>query len=77
MKLLNEETNILAKLDSPYIVSFIEVFEDDNCLYIVMEYLDQVRELQSLIKERKAEKDKDPTRDFESILSTDEVRSLM
>ena len=40
LALINEETEILARLDSPHIVKFIESFEDQHNLYIVMEYLD-------------------------------------
>lgn len=42
---VNEETRILAELDHPNIVKFIESFHDDKNLYIVMEFLDSAMEL--------------------------------
>ena len=39
MQLVNEEVEILAYLDHPNIVKYIESYEDDQNLYIVMEYL--------------------------------------
>ena len=43
--LVNEEVNILAYLDHPNIVKYKESFEDDEILYIVMEYLPNATEL--------------------------------
>ena len=39
--LVNEEVAILAMLDHPNVVRYIESYEDDTNLYIVMEYLEE------------------------------------
>ena len=39
------EVENLAMLDHPYIVKYIESFEDETNLYIVMEYLEHSSEL--------------------------------
>ena len=36
---ISDEDKLLAKLDSPYLLTFIEAFrEKDDCYYIVTEY---------------------------------------
>ena len=47
--LVYEEVAILAMLDHSNIVKYIESYEDDTNLFIVMEYLEEATELQKLI----------------------------
>lgn len=35
-----QEATVLASLNHPFIVSYVDKFEENNCLYIVMEYAD-------------------------------------
>mmetsp|Transcript_21804 Transcript_21804/g.33721 ORF Transcript_21804/g.33721 Transcript_21804/m.33721 type:complete len:91 (+) Transcript_21804:303-575(+) len=35
---LHDELNILCLIDHPYVVQYVESFEDEKYLYIVMEY---------------------------------------
>lgn len=39
LQLAREETAILAMFDHPNIVKYVESYEDDRYMYIVMEYL--------------------------------------
>ena len=39
MSMVSEEVTILAMLDHPNIVKYIESYEDEHNLFIVMEYL--------------------------------------
>ena len=41
LQLVTEEVQILALLDHPNIVKYVESFEDEENLYIVMEYLEE------------------------------------
>ena len=45
MTMVSEEVTILAMLDHPNIVKYIESYEDDANLFIVMEYLEEATEL--------------------------------
>ena len=45
LQLVNEEVQILAMLDHPNIVKYIESYQDSQNLYIVMEYLEEAEEL--------------------------------
>ena len=38
--MLREELDTLCELDHPYIITYVESFEDQKYLYIVMEYCD-------------------------------------
>ena len=35
-----QEATVLAAMHHPFIVSYVDQFEESNCLYIVMEYAD-------------------------------------
>lgn len=48
-ELVNEEVQILAGLDHPNVVRYKESYEDENNLFIVMEYLEQSQDLQEMI----------------------------
>lgn len=52
LALVNEEVHILAMLDHPNIVKYKESYEDDQNMFIVMEYLEESTELQKLIKKQ-------------------------
>lgn len=52
LALVNEEVHILAMLDHPNIVKYMESYEDDQNMFIVMEYLEGSTELQKLIREQ-------------------------
>lgn len=43
--IMSEEVTILAMLDHPNIVKYIESYEDEENLFIVMEYLEEATEL--------------------------------
>ena len=49
-------------LDHPNIVKYIESFEDEENLYIVMEYLENAQELQKQIVMKRQEMDKDKSK---------------
>ena len=49
MKLAREEVGILAMLDHPNIVKYVESYEDNRYMYIVMEYLEEATELYYVI----------------------------
>jgi len=48
---MQQELKILYKLDHPYICNYIESFEDDKHIYIVMEYC-QGKDLMSRLEEK-------------------------
>lgn len=77
LQLVNEEVSILAMLDHSNIVKYIESYEDDTNLFIVMEYLEDATELQKLINQKQEEMDKDPARKAESLFKEDEVCRVM
>lgn len=52
---LKQEVEILKKLDHPNIVKYYDSYEDDGCIYIVMEYIPG-ENLNQLIKQRKINK---------------------
>ena len=52
LALVNEEVHILAMLDHPNIVKYMESYEDDQNMFVVMEYLEGSTELQKLIREQ-------------------------
>ena len=43
------EISIMATLDHPFIIKFIESFEDDRYIFIVMECLQDAIELKKLV----------------------------
>ena len=45
IEILNEEVAILARLDHQNIVRYIESYEDEVNLFIVMEYLEESNDL--------------------------------
>ena len=77
LQMVNEEVKILAMLDHPNIVKYIESFEDDTNLFIVMEFLEEATELQKLIDEKLKEKEADPAKACQSVFPEDEVCRIM
>lgn len=49
IELVNEEVTILAMLDHPNVVRYIESYEDETNLFIVMEFLEESIDLQQMI----------------------------
>ena len=74
---VNQEVEILAKLDHPYIVRYTESFEDEHNLYIVMEQVRDAADLQGVIDKRKAAVLNDATRRHETLFREEEVRRTM
>ena len=58
--MVSEEVTILAMLDHPNIVKYIESYEDEHNLFIVMEYLEEATELQKIIDGKIEQMDADP-----------------
>ena len=77
MQMVNEEVKILAMLDHPNIVKYIESYEDKDNLFIVMEYLEEATELQKLIDNKIKEMNADPTLNNESLFKEDELCRIM
>ena len=50
LELAREEVSILAMFDHPNIVKYVESYEDDRYMYIVMEYLKEATELFMVIE---------------------------
>ena len=74
---VNQEVEILAKLDHPHIVRYTESFEDEHNLYIVMEQVRDATDLQGVIDKRKAAVLNDATRRHETLFREEEVRRTM
>ena len=47
---IREEISILSMLDHTNIITYVESFEDQRYMYIVMEYFKECRELASIIE---------------------------
>ena len=77
MQNVGAEVENLAMLDHPYIVKYIESFEDETNLYIVMEYLEHSTELQSKIIQQKKLMDADKSKIECSLFPEDRIRHLM
>ena len=49
LQLAREEISILSMFDHPNIVKYVESYEDNRYMYIVMEYLQKASELFTVI----------------------------
>jgi len=54
---VHEEVQILAMLDHPNIVNYIESFEDEVNLFIITEYLEESQDLQKMIDKQIAKEE--------------------
>lgn len=77
MQLAREEVAILAMFDHPNIVKYVESYEDNRYMYIVMEYLEQATELFYVIEKQKALMVPDKSRNDESLFPEVEIRRIM
>ena len=77
LKLAREEVAILAMLDHPNIVKYVESYEDNRYMYIVMEYLEEASELYYVIEKQKALIKDDPSKNEESVFPEAEVKRMM
>ena len=77
LKLVNEEVGILAMLDHPNIVKYTESYEDEENLYIVMEYLEDATELQKMIDKQIKIAEKDESKKNESLFPEKLVCKMM
>ena len=77
MQMVNEEVKIIAMLDHPNIVKYIESYEDDANLFIVMEYLEEATELQKIIDTKFKEMNADPALKSESLFEENELCRIM
>ena len=50
LALLREEMSILSMLDHPNIITYVESYEDQRYMYIVMECLNDCNELEAVIE---------------------------
>ena len=50
LDLIRAEIEILAVLDHPNIVNYVESYEDKRYMYIVMEYVEDATDLEHLLK---------------------------
>ena len=50
MELIREEIAVLSSLDHENIVNYVESYEDNRYLYIVMEYVEEATDLEYVIK---------------------------
>ena len=74
LAMLREEISILSVLDHVNIISYVESYEDQRYIYIVMEHFKQCSELASIIEKRNEEME--ATKD-KPILEEKTVRAIM
>lgn len=77
LDLAREEVSILSMLDHPSIVKYVESYEDDRYMYIVMEFIEQATELQEIIEKQKKILEEDPAKAREPVFPESEVRRIM
>ena len=59
LKIVQEEIVILSEMEHPHIINYIESYEDDRYLFIIMEYAEEAIELKALIDEQHRHMTKD------------------
>ena len=64
-------------LDHPNIVKYVESYEDNRYMYIVMEYIVNATELTDVIQKQRKLLASDPSKNKESLFPEDEIRRLM
>ena len=57
LELIREEIAVLSSLDHENIVNYVESYEDNRYLYIVMEYIEEATDLEHVIKNLSLEQD--------------------
>jgi len=77
LQLVNEEVEILAMLDHPNVVKYMESYTDDHNIYIVMEYLEDAEELQKMIEKQKTIMDADDSKTYQSLFPAEQVCRIM
>ena len=77
LELVNEEVQVMARLDHPSICKYVESFEDDEHLYIVMEYMEEAEELQQIIVKKREQMKADRSKDSEMLFTNEKVSQLM
>ena len=50
--IIREEISILSMLDHTNIITYVESYEDQRYMYIVMEYFKQCKELKEIVESR-------------------------
>ena len=74
---VNEEVEILAKLDHPNVVRYFESFQDETNLFIVMEYLEESKDLQEMIDKQVELVKTDNSSKYKPLFSEEKVCSIM
>ena len=77
LQLAREEISILSMFDHPNIVKYVESYEDNRYMYIVMEYMRNATELYTVIENRKKQIANDATKNFDSLFPEEEIRQIM
>ena len=77
IELVNEEVTILAMLDHPNVVRYIESYEDDTNLFIVMEYLEESIDLQQMIDKQVERVSNNKAERFKTLFPEDEICRIM
>ena len=74
LAVIREEISILSVLDHTNIITYVESYEDQRYMYIVMEYFKDCSELKTIIETQAAKMKIDRTK---PILPEDEIRQIM
>ena len=74
LSVIREEISILSVLDHTNIITYVESYEDQRYMYIVMEYFKDCSELRTIIE---TQADKMKSDRSKPILPEDEVRQIM
>ena len=77
LQMAREENAILSLFDHPNIVKYVEQYEDNRYLYIVMEYLEGATELFEVMKKQWMIMKADASKASEPLFPEDEVRRIM
>ena len=74
LAMLREEISILSVLDHINIITYVESYEDQRYIYIVMEHFKQCSELAGIIEKRTEEMEQTKN---EPLLAEETVRAIM
>lgn len=77
LQVAREEVAILAMFDHPNIVKYVESYEDNRYMYIVMEYLEQATELYYVIEKQKTLMAHYRNEFNKSLFPEEEIRRMM
>lgn len=64
-------------LDHPNIVKYVESYEDNRYMYIVMEYIQGATELTDVVLKQSKVLSADPSKNKESLFPEEEIRRIM